>query len=234
VDLFFVQDAEAFATVEEITLKHDDCFIEFRGVVVVAHRCLSLADDDLFQHDGLEGFVARGCIYASNGINDVHASGYFAKDAMSVVEPGSGFMCDKELAAVGVGASIRHAEDTWAIVGQFGMKFIFKTVAWATCSGAEWATALDHKVFDNTVECQTIIKWNAGLDLPGTWICPFFGASSETDKVGNGIGYFVIEQLDGEVSLIGVEISECSHDCLLWFSVLWFFYSHTQVRVYVC
>ena len=75
-------------------------------------------------------------------------------------------MRNKELAATGVWSGMRHAQRSWAVSFRVGCaQFTFYFVPWAT--GARlassafatiWATALDHKITDNAVESEFVVK----------------------------------------------------------------------------
>ena len=41
---------------------------------------------------------------------------------------------------------------------KFGIKFIFKTITWATCSRAKGAAALNHEALNDPMEIQIIVK----------------------------------------------------------------------------
>ena len=41
---------------------------------------------------------------------------------------------------------------------QTAVEFVFETIARATCSSAEWATALNHEVTNNAVKVKTVVE----------------------------------------------------------------------------
>ena len=41
---------------------------------------------------------------------------------------------------------------------KFGIKFIFKTITWTTCSRAKGAAALNHEARNDAMEIQIIVK----------------------------------------------------------------------------
>ena len=55
-----------------------------------------------------------------------------AEDSVETVEPGSGFVRDEKLAAVGVGAAVRHAENPRSGVFQIGIQLVGKAVSRAS------------------------------------------------------------------------------------------------------
>lgn len=112
-------------------------------------------------------------------VDDVLASGHFAKHGMLSIEPRAGDVGDEELRTIGVGAGIGHRENARTGVLQRGMEFIGKFVAWAAGTGAVWASRLNHEVRNDAMELQTIVEALCG----------------EVFKVLDGLGGLVRKQL---------------------------------------
>ncbi len=118
-------------------------------------------------------------------------------------------MGDKELATVGVGAGVGHAQDTGFVVQQFGVEFIFKAIARPTCSVTKRTACLDHKVGDHAVKHTPIIKGAIGLHLTGLWVFPRFGSRCEADKVGDRFGDALGEELRDNRAFGSVDDDPC-------------------------
>ena len=106
---------------------------------------------------GVENLDVSDLVACSDCIHHILSLGYFTKHCVFAVEPWSRDVCDKELAAVCVRTSVSHGKNSWLRVLEPGNDFIFKAIAWATSTGCCWITALDHEVFDNTVEGDAVV-----------------------------------------------------------------------------
>ncbi len=168
---------------------------------------------DGFEDNGGSGFVTGTGWGAGDGIDDMHSVDDFAKDGVAVVEPRGGFVGDKELATVGVWAGVGHAQDTGAIVCESGMKLVSEFVSRPTRSHAKRTTALDHKVLDDAVEGEAIVKRAVVLGLTGFGVKPFLRSCGKADKVGHGMGGLLLKEFDGEVAHAGVKVCIKSHTC---------------------
>jgi hypothetical protein len=90
-----------------------------------------------------------------DGLDDVHASGDFAEDAVLAVKVGRVDGGDEELGAVGVGAGVSHGEKPRLVMSQ-GEVLVVKLVAidgltTGSVSSSE-ITSLQHKLRDDSVE----------------------------------------------------------------------------------
>ena len=74
---------------------------------------------------------------------------------MFAIQMGLWTMSDKELAAVGIGAGIRHGEGTGLMFPV--VSFIRKAVSRIATPGPGGVAALDHEVGDNAVESGIVI-----------------------------------------------------------------------------
>ena len=171
---------------------------------------------DGFEDDRGSGFVTGTCGSGSDGVHDIHSAHNFAKDGVAVVEPRGGFVGDKELAAVGVGARVRHAQHAGTIVFERGVEFVSKFVAGAACACTKGATALDHEVFDDAVKSKAVIKGAVVLGLAGFGVKPFLASRREADKVSDGVRGLLFKEFNGEVAHTGIKICIKSHAFFLF------------------
>src|SRR3954468_19454317 len=123
-------------------------------------------------------------------VDDLHAIDDVPEDRVLAVEPRRGIgRDDEELAAVGVRTGVRHRQrtaDDLVLV-----ELVLERVAGAAAAGAGRIAALDHEVLDHTVEDHAVVKVVAG----------------ELLEVLNGLRRVLVEQLERDVSVVGV------HDC---------------------
>src|SRR5689334_23220364 len=103
---------------------------------------------------------------------------------MLAVEVRLGRVGDEELAAVGVGASIRHRKHACAMLEGIATRLVLKAVARAAATRACGITTLDHEVADHTVKEHAIVKTLAG----------------EKDKVVDGLGCMFGGKFDHNVT----------------------------------
>ena len=104
--------------------------------------------------------VAGAFFHAFECIDDIHAVDHFTEDGVAHVEPRSRDGSDEELATVGAWSGIRHRQDTWAIKGVRADAFIFKVLTpdrLPAHASASWVAALDHELFNDTVEDDAIV-----------------------------------------------------------------------------
>ena len=66
-------------------------------------------------------------------------------------------MTDEELAAIGVRASIGHAQTTGLVSVRVAPSLILEGIAWAPCAGAMRTSALSHKARDDPMEGEPIV-----------------------------------------------------------------------------
>ena len=73
---------------------------------------------------------------------------------MGAIKMSRGSQRDEELAAIGVGPGVRHAEDSGGGVRELGNDFVGEAAAvdgGAAATGARRVTGLDHEVADDAV-----------------------------------------------------------------------------------
>lgn len=171
---------------------------------------------DGFEDDRGSGFVTGTCGGGGDGVHDIHPIDDFAKDGVAVVEPRGGFVGDKELATVGVGARVCHAQHAGTIVLERGVELVSELVTGATCACTERATALDHEVFDDAVKSKAVVKGAVVLGLSGLGVKPFLAACRKADKVRDGVWGLLLKEFDGEVAHAGIKICIKSHAFFLF------------------
>src|SRR4051794_14468713 len=105
--------------------------------------------------------VARARLEALDRIHGLHAGGHPAEDGVLPVEPRRGLgRDDEELAAVRVGAAVRHRERS--TLDLVLVDLVLELVAGAARPGALRAAALNHEVRDHAVEDQAVVVAVAG------------------------------------------------------------------------
>src|SRR4029434_625091 len=82
------------------------------------------------------------------------------------------------------------------------MEFIGEFVAGATHAGTVRAAALNHKIRNDPVEDESIVKGPLFF-LSGFFVREFLGPFGETDEIFNSFGSFLVQQLDDDVALRG-------------------------------
>ena len=143
------------------------------------------ADDDGERFDN---------VALTDGVDDFLAvADHFTKNSVFAVEVRGGDMGDEELRAVGVRASICHAENAGAVVLELKRgEFVIPFVAGVAASTAMRVAALDHEVGDHPMESQSIIKAILGKE----------------DKVIDGDRCFGGEKLDAKVAFVGRKLGD--------------------------
>ncbi len=103
---------------------------------------LGFSDGDRLDSDGGVGAILTVGGGAGDGIKHIFAGGEFAKDGIAGGEAVV-LVHDKELAAIGVGASIGHGQRA-PVVGTFD-RLIVKFVSWPASTRASGIPSLDHE-----------------------------------------------------------------------------------------
>src|SRR5436190_7277227 len=136
----------------------------------------------------LARLVARVGVDRGDRIDDVHPIRDPAEDSVLAVEPGGGLGGDdEELAPVRVRAGVGHRQG--ASLDLVVVELILERVARAAGPGAGWVAALDHEVRDDAVEDHAVVEAVAG----------------ELAEVLDGLGRVVIEELNRDRAVIGVQ-----------------------------
>src|SRR5262249_52549896 len=118
---------------------------------------------------------------------------HLPKDCVLAVEPGGFNMGDEELRAIGIGPSVRHAQDARAIMPQLQSGgFVGPGIPRTTAAAAFRAAALHHKwrAFDDAVEIEAIVKAITG----------------QKDEIVDRNRRFLSEQLNVEFAPAGGEM----------------------------
>ena len=91
-------------------------------------------------------------------VDHILTLGHLPKDGVLAVQPGSGNMGDKELAAIGDRPSgIGHREDAGFVMLEIRSAFIFKGVARAATTRSRGISPLDHEVGNHAVESDLVV-----------------------------------------------------------------------------
>ncbi len=97
-------------------------------------------------------------IALANGVDDIHALDDAAKNGVLAIKVGLGAMSNKELAAIGIRASVGHGDDPRLVGERIAAYLIGKLIAGATRASAGRIAALDHKVADHAMELEAIVE----------------------------------------------------------------------------
>ena len=98
--------------------------------------------------------IAPSRLHTPQLLHNLHAINHMPKDSMSAVQMPRRGQRDKKLASVGIGPSVRHAEDSGCGVGELGDDFVGESAAvdgGAAAAGAGGVAGLDHEVADDAV-----------------------------------------------------------------------------------
>ena len=154
----------------------------------------------MLDHNRFNRAVHGAGFYVFDGVNNVHAFNNFTEHSVTAVQPRSWNSCYEELRTVGVRAGICHRKDAWFVMLWSACReFVFETVARAACAVTEWASALDHEIFDHTVENQTVIERLFNF-VASFRIGPLFRAFCKADKVFYCFRSFIVEKLNFEIA----------------------------------
>jgi len=97
-------------------------------------------------------------VTAFDGVDDVLPFACFSEDGVLSVKVWSWAVSDEKLGAVGVWTSVGHGKDAGLVMTTVSFALALELVAGVSGSGAEWAAALDHEVWDHTVEGKAIVE----------------------------------------------------------------------------
>jgi hypothetical protein len=129
-------------------------------------------------------------------VQDLQTIGDFSKTGVvSVQVLGIGpVMANEKLRASCVSTRVSHGQNTPVVVLVFSFQFAVYRITRSSRSVAYWAAALNHKVWDDPMESQSIIK-------------SFFG---KLDKVGHSVWRIFFIKVHGHDAFFGVYFS-CFH-----------------------
>src|SRR5262245_11911044 len=149
---------------------------------------LALAELDAVDRDVLVRLVAPVARDLRDRVDHVHPGRDLAEDGVLAVEPRRGLgRDDEELAAVRVRPRVRHREraaDDLVLV-----ELVLELVAGTARPGARRVAALDHEVRDHAVEDDAVVE----------------AVARELREVLDGLGRIVVEELERDVAVVGVE-----------------------------
>ena len=138
----------------------------------------------------LEDYHALHGIPLLDGVDRVDSVLDPSKDGVLAVEVGLGTVGDEELAAVGSGTGICHREDARSIVSAVRHALVTKAIAGAPRAGAFGTSPLDHEIRNDAVEAQVVVKT----------------LFRERDDVRHRVGRIVLEQFDGDVAALCLDL----------------------------
>ena len=118
----------------------------------------------------------------------VHSLDDFAEDGVSSVEVRCGHKGDEELAAIGAGSGVGHAEDPRLIVARASAELPIILIARTAGATTEGVSALGHEAVDDSMEGDIIIESELGqIDGAGDVHGRFVGQQFELD--GSHVGF---------------------------------------------
>src|SRR5699024_5120676 len=95
-----------------------------------------------------------------------------------------------------------------AVEAQLRVELVAEVVTGAATAGAGWVAALDHETVDDAVEDGAVVERTLlGAGCVGGLV--FLGALGQADEVVHGLRGVVSEEVDGDVSTVGVQDSGC-------------------------
>ena len=98
--------------------------------------------------------IAPPRLHTPQLLHNLHAINHMPENRMSSIQVPRRGQRDEELASIGVGPSVRHAEDSGCGVGELGDDFVGESAAvdgGAAAAGAGGVAGLDHEVADDAV-----------------------------------------------------------------------------------
>src|SRR6185312_15712832 len=149
-------------------------------------------------------------LYLGNLIGDVLAFHHFSKDSVIAGEPGRRRNGDKELAAVGSWAGIRHGELSGLVkLVRRTLGFILEFISRTTHACAAGVAGLDHKVRDHAMKDGAIIQW-AITTFAANVIFPTALTLCELNEVFCRNGSLFFKKAADDLSFRRVEDGVCS------------------------
>src|SRR6266700_6772715 len=118
------------------------------GAATNAHppTSITLAFDDIDREQTVAGLAIALRIALADGLENFHAGGDLAKDAVLTIQMGRGTIGDEELRTIGIWSSIRHRKDTGLVVFQRERApLVVELVAGSAHTGAGGIATLGHK-----------------------------------------------------------------------------------------
>ena len=105
--------------------------------------------------------IAPPRLHTPQLLHNLHAINHMPENRMSSIQVPRRGQRDEELASIGVGPSVRHAEDSGCGVGELGDDFVGESAAvdgGAAAAGAGGVAGLDHEVADDAVAGDGVVE----------------------------------------------------------------------------
>mmetsp|Transcript_98178 Transcript_98178/g.253894 ORF Transcript_98178/g.253894 Transcript_98178/m.253894 type:complete len:229 (+) Transcript_98178:190-876(+) len=157
----------------------------------------------------LLGGLAGGRAHGLDSCHDVHAVHNLPEDHVPTIEPLGLHGTDEELRAVGVGAGVGHAKESWAhvlelevLVAELRAIDAFST---GTVTAREIAT-LDHEVGDDAVELASLVMQRDSRR------CRALASFAEMNEVCHRLRHDTSEESDGDALRFSVSDLDVEED----------------------
>ncbi len=106
----------------------------------------------IYDFDGFDGIALL------HRVDDIDAGGDFTEDGVFAVQVRGWTVRYEELASVAVRAGVGHGEDTWLVVLEGLADFVGKPVVGPAEASASGVATLDHEIFDDAVEGDSVVE----------------------------------------------------------------------------
>src|SRR5258706_1503302 len=104
---------------------------------------------------------------------------------------------DKELATISVWSRVSHGHRATGVITS--KRLVVKLVTGAAIALTEGVAGLDHKIFNDAMKNNAVVKRFIDHFFTSGWIGPFFTTGSETDKIGDG-KRGIFGKFDGDIT----------------------------------
>ncbi len=167
-------------------------------------------NSDMLKDDRIKRLVSAIAANASYLRYELNTLDDFSKNRMVIIEPRGGHFGNKELGSICIRTGIRHGKHAAGIMAQFSIEFIAESIPGTTGTGTEGATALNHKVWNDAMETNSIIKRTLN-SFAGMCIGERNLTSGQPNEIFNSIGNEVFIKFSDHIAhgrfKTGIELS---------------------------
>jgi hypothetical protein len=119
---------------------------------------------------------------------------------------------DEELRAVRSWPRVRHGEQVGPVEAQLGMELIGERITGTAGPGSERASTLDHEAVDHAMECESVVEVSRRCSA-GLGVRILLRPARQSHEIGDGSWCLVLEQVEHDVALVGVQGGRSGHVC---------------------